>query len=79
MTATLVVADPLPLSYLGASYAPTSKEDEAVVFQALHTHINKKPHPTWYGTHHTIATPVEKFPFQPHDNRHHDNCHHKPN
>jgi len=42
MTATLAAANPLPLLYLGASYAPTSEEDEALVFQASHARINKK-------------------------------------
>jgi len=80
MTATSAAADPLPPFYLGANYAPTSKEDEALVLQALRTCINKKPHPTWYGTKRTVATPVGKFPSHPHNNRRHDDKrHHKPN
>jgi len=79
MTATSVAADPLPLFYLGASYAPTSKEDEALVFQALHPRINKKPHQKRYGTNRTVATPIGKFPSRSPDNRRHDNRCHKPN
>ncbi len=80
MTATLAAADPLLPFSLGANYAPTSEEDEAWDLQASRSRINKKPHPTWHSTKRTVATPVEKFPFCPHDNRHHDNkCRHKPN
>jgi len=79
MTATSVAADPFPLFYLGASYAPTSEEDEALVFQALRPHINKKPHQKQYGTHRTVDTPVGKFPFRSPDNCRHDNHRHQPN
>jgi len=43
------------------------------------TRNNKNSHPTWYGTHRTVATPVQKFPFRPLDNRRcHDNHRSKP-
>jgi len=80
MTATSAVGDPLPPFPIGVSYAPTSEEDEAWVLQAPCPRINKKSHSTWYGTHRTVATPVEKFPCRPHDNRRrHDNHRNKPN
>jgi len=79
MMASLAAADPLPPFYIGATPAPTSEEDEAWVLQASCPRINKKSHSTRYSTNHTIATPIEKFPFHPHNNCHHDNCCHQPN
>ncbi len=79
MTATSAAANPLPPSPTGVPYAPTPKKDEAWVPQAPRTRNHKKPHPTWYGTHRTVAPPVQKFPFRPLDNRRcHDNHRSKP-
>ncbi len=80
MTATSAASDPLPPFYLGANYAPTSEEDEAWVPQAFRPRITKNSLPTRYGTHRTVAPPVEKFPSRPRDNRRHDDKRrHKPN
>jgi len=48
------------------------EDDKAWVFQdPLPCFIKISP-PTWHGTHPAIAMSVEKFPFHPHNNRHHE-------
>jgi len=75
MTAPSAAVDPLLPFYIGATYAPPFEEDEAWDLQASRSCITKKSNPTRYGTHRPVATPVEKFPFHPHDNRRCNNCH----
>jgi len=71
MTAASAAGHSIPPFYIGANLASTPEDAKDLVFQALPPHSNEKYYPTWYGTHHTVAASVGKFPFRPHDNYHH--------
>ncbi len=63
MMATLATGVPPQHHYTRAYLSSMPKDDEVLVLQAPNTPFAKISDPTWHGTHHAVALPVENFSF----------------
>jgi len=72
MVAASTAGEPPPLVHIGDKLVFPMEEDEGWVLPVSRLKYAKRSQIPTYGTHNTVAAPVDNFPFLPPDNRRHE-------